>query len=75
MRRHAHAHRATILIGLRDGQRIVRIMDDGKGFGEDAQGQGQGLRNMRMRATAIGGAFQLGTRPGGGTTLEVVLRA
>src|SRR5207342_263975 len=65
VRRHAGARRATVLIGLRDGQRVVRIVDDGKGFEEEAGGPGQGLRNMRARATAIGGAFQLASRPGG----------
>ena len=75
VRRHAHARRATVLIGLRDGQRVVRIVDDGQGFDEDPAGLGQGLRNIRLRAAAIGGVFQLGSRPGGGTALEVVLRA
>ena len=64
VRRHAGARRATVLIGLRDGQRVVRIVDDGKGFEEEADAPGQGLRNMRARATAIGGAFQLAVAPG-----------
>ena len=54
-----------MLIGLRDGQRVVRIVDDGEGFDEDAEGRGQGLRNIRSRAAAIGGAFRLVSRPGG----------
>ena len=44
-----------MLIGLREGQRVVRIADDGKGFEEEADAPGQGLRNMRARAAAIGG--------------------
>ena len=75
VRRHANARRATVLIGVRDGQRVVRIVDDGEGFDEEAESRGQGLRNIRSRAAAIGGAFRLVTRPGGGTSLEVVLRA
>src|SRR5581483_2716748 len=74
VRRHANARRATVLIGLRDGQRVVRIVDDGAGFVEEADGRGQGLRNIRTRAAAIGGAFRLVSRPGSGTSLEVVLR-
>jgi signal transduction histidine kinase len=48
-----------VLIGLRDGRRVVRIVDDGRGLGdgEDAERRGQGLRNMRARSAAIGGAF------------------
>jgi signal transduction histidine kinase len=75
VRRHAHARRATVLIGLREGERVVRIVDDGRGFDEGSEQPGQGLRNMRARASAIGGGFRLATRPGGGTALEVVLRS
>jgi signal transduction histidine kinase len=75
VRRHAGARRATVLIGMRDGQRVVRIVDDGRGLDAEAEGRGQGLRNIRARATAIGGAFRLFSRPGGGTSLEVILRA
>jgi len=75
VRRHAGARRATVLIGLRDGERVVRIVDDGRGFDEREARPGQGLRNIRARASAIGGGFRLATRPGGGTALEVVLRS
>ncbi len=75
VRRHARARRATVLIGLCDGRRIVRIVDDGQGFDENGDVSGQGLRNIRTRVTAIGGGFRLRTSPGGGTALEVVLRA
>ncbi len=75
VRRHADARQATVLIGLRDGQRVVRIVDDGRGLDDEAERRGQGLRNMRARAAAIGGAFRLRSLPGGGTSLEVVLRA
>ena len=64
-----------MLIGVRNGDRLVRIVDDGRGFDEDASRPGQGLRNIRARASAIGGGFRLVTSPGGGTALEVVLRS
>jgi signal transduction histidine kinase len=75
VRRHADARRATVLIGLRDGHRVVRIADDGRGMDEDSATRGQGLRNMRARASAIGGRFRLSATPGGGTALEIVLRS
>jgi two-component system, NarL family, sensor histidine kinase LiaS len=74
VRRHANARRATVLIGLRDGQRVVRIVDDGDGFVEEAESRGHGLRNIRTRAAAIGGAFRLDSVGGSGTSLEIVLR-
>ena len=75
VRRHASARRAAVLIGVRDGERVVRIVDDGRGFDDQADSAGHGLRNIRARASAIGGGFRLATSPGGGTALEVVLRS
>jgi signal transduction histidine kinase len=75
VRRHAEARTATVLIGVREGRRVVRIADDGRGLDEEAEARGQGLRNIRARAAAIGGGLRLFTRPGGGTSLEVVLRS
>ena len=75
VQRHARARYATVLIGVRDGERVVRIVDDGRGFDGRTEQPGQGLRNMRARASAIGGGFRLATSPGDGTALEVVLRS
>jgi signal transduction histidine kinase len=74
VRRHAGARTATVLIGTRNGRRIVSIEDDGRGLDEEAETRGQGLRNIRARTAAIGGGLRLFSRPGGGTLLEVVLR-
>ena len=64
-----------MLIGLRDGRRVIRIADDGHGLTEEAEGHGQGLVNMKTRAAAIGGLFRLRSSHGAGTALEIVLRA
>ena len=61
-------------IGRRAGRRLVRVEDDGRGFAGEESAGGQGLRNMRRRADAIHGAFQLVSSPGHGTALEVTLR-
>ena len=73
-RKHAHARRAWVTIGHRGEERFVTVRDDGSGFEPPEDPAAQGLRNMRQRATAIGGAFTLRTAPGSGTALEVVLR-
>jgi signal transduction histidine kinase len=75
VRRHAGARTATVLIGAREGRRVIRIADDGHGLTEEAEGRGQGLANMKTRAAAIGGRFRLTSSPGAGTALEVILRA
>jgi signal transduction histidine kinase len=75
VRKHAGARRAEVWIGQRLGRRIVRVDDDGVGFDGEEAPAGQGLKNMRQRALTIDGGFVLRSRPGRGTSLEVVLRA
>jgi NarL family two-component system sensor histidine kinase LiaS len=74
-RKHAGARRAEVRIDERAGERFVRVVDDGSGFDEAEVAAGQGLKNMRARAAAIGGGFRLVSAPGRGTALEVILRA
>ena len=59
--------------GGRGARRRQRLRLDGSEA--DGEGSGQGLRNMRDRAAAIGGALSLRSSPGSGTSVEVVLRA
>jgi signal transduction histidine kinase len=75
VRKHANAKRAEVLIGERDGQRLVTVRDDGTGFEAVEDAAGQGLKNIRARATSIAGAATIRSLPGRGTTLEVALRA
>jgi signal transduction histidine kinase len=75
VRRHANATHAEVVIGCRpSGERFVAIEDDGEGFPPEAPTAGQGLRNMRDRASSIDGGFSVRSTPGLGTALEVVLR-
>ena len=75
VRRHANATRAEVVIGRRpSGERFVAVADDGEGFPPEARTAGQGLRNMRDRASSIDGGFSIRSGPGLGTALEVVLR-
>jgi signal transduction histidine kinase len=75
-RRHSDAKHAWVQIGEHASQRFVAVRDDGEGFTPEAvEVGGQGLRNMRERAASIGGALSLRSAPGGGTRLEVLLRA
>jgi signal transduction histidine kinase len=75
VRKHAGARRAEVAIGEADGKRVVSVRDDGAGFEDAADGAGQGLKNIRARSAAIGGAFDVRSRPGFGTELVVTLRA
>jgi signal transduction histidine kinase len=75
VRKHAGATQAEVWIGRHGTKRLVRIKDDGAGFEPSENGAGQGLKNIKTRATSIGGAFGFSSAPGRGTALEVVLRA
>jgi signal transduction histidine kinase len=75
VRKHAGATRAEVKIGQSGGRRLVLVSDDGQGFEPGDSGAGQGLKNIRRRAESIEGSFELRSRPGQGTALEIVLRA
>src|SRR4029077_3062613 len=79
-RRHAGARTAWVTIAGRGGRRGSAVRGDRRGLAldglePDGEASGQGLRNMRDRAAAIGGALSLRSVPGSGTAVEVVLRA
>jgi signal transduction histidine kinase len=60
----------------RDGGLSVEVVDDGRGNGEGDSGgragAGMGIRGMRERAQASGGALQAGVRPAGGFAVRAV---
>jgi signal transduction histidine kinase len=71
-----HAQAATCRVSLyRDADAgILEIDDDGRGF-DPAQttGAGQGLRNLRERATALGGRAEIHSALGEGTQVRVTI--
>src|SRR4051794_12197242 len=79
VRKHAGARHADVLITRRSGRRVLVVVDDGTGFESEVTEEnaraGQGLQNIRRRATSIGAAFALRSSPGPATALEVVLRS
>jgi signal transduction histidine kinase len=74
VRKHANARRAEVVIGVRDYERFVSVLDDGEGFDGQVTAAGQGLKNIRARAESIEGGVTVTSKPGFGTALEVVLR-
>ncbi len=49
------------------------IMDDGKGFDINQYTQGNGLKNMQVRAEEIGAVFSIQSIPNKGTTIKLLL--
>ena len=75
-----HAEATTVLIRLAASDEGVRlaVTDDGHGFDEDSiagaeERHSYGLVGIRERAELIGASLTLTSRPGTGTTVEVVL--
>lgn len=69
--RHANAERAVVRVARRDGVLEVEIEDDGYGGADLAAGSG--LRGLAERVRALGGALELDSPAGRGTTVRVSL--
>jgi len=74
--RHAAAQHAVIRFSQRNGTLELNVDDDGIGFDPDQvtpseNGEGLGLLGMKERAALIGGALELTSRPGRGTSIAV----
>jgi signal transduction histidine kinase len=72
--RHGGADKVEVeLDRVPDGTRL-RVIDRGRGFDPSAgRRPGFGLISMRERAEALGGSFEIQSRPGWGTEVEVVV--
>ena len=77
VRKHASAASATVRIMTEGGALALEVIDDGQGFdplsSEPSGWPRFGLQTMRERAQAIGGSFELDSRPGEGTRVTVRL--
>jgi two-component system sensor histidine kinase UhpB len=75
--RHAQArHVKVTVMGCNSAHVRVSIVDDGVGLSADRlRDGGSGLVGMRERAMLAGGRLELSGTPGGGTTVELTVRA
>jgi signal transduction histidine kinase len=72
--RHSGARRVAVRLEGDDGRLVLEVADDGVGFEPDAPGlrsRRLGLTSMEERAERIGGALEIRSRPGGGTTVRL----
>jgi signal transduction histidine kinase len=68
--RHSQATAAELEIRRQRNELVVTLRDHGRGFDPARKGEGNGLRNMAMRATEAGGRFKAESQPGQGSTIE-----
>ena len=68
--RHSQATVAEVAVHRHRQELVVTIRDDGCGFDPAAESQGNGLRNMQLRAKEAGGRLTVKSSPGQGCTFE-----
>jgi len=71
--RHAQAKHSEVRLARQGSKAVLTIEDDGIGFDVRGDSAGNGLRNMRERAAAMGGAVRLTSNAGKGTRLRLTL--
>jgi two-component system NarL family sensor kinase len=63
--RHGQAQRVELGLACPEGEAVFTVTNNGSGFDPDAaKGKGLGLTTMQERAEAIGGTFEIHSRPG-----------
>jgi signal transduction histidine kinase len=67
--RHSRAKHAAVRLTRSATNAVLRIEDDGVGFDARKPSAGNGMRNMRERAAAIGGTLRVTSANGKGTRL------
>jgi signal transduction histidine kinase len=77
VRKHAQARRVEVDLEVRDGTLLLTVADDGVGFNPSELRRSEfprfGLSTMRERAESIGGRFEIGSSPSGGTLIKLEL--
>jgi signal transduction histidine kinase len=72
VRKHADATMVRVHADVEDGELVIRVADNGRGFAHvEALASGLGLQGMQERARLIGGILVIVSEPSGGTTIEV----
>lgn len=67
--KYADASRAAVSLTQSDGTLTFAVSDDGVGFDSSRDSNGTGLQGMADRLDAIGGALEIRSAPGEGTTI------
>jgi signal transduction histidine kinase len=75
--RHGGARNVAVRLGSRRDDLLLRVSDDGCGFGAASgttAGTGLGMRAMGARAKSVGGQLVTRTRESGGAEIEILSR-
>jgi len=70
-----HAGARNVRVTVRVGDEVaLTVVDDGRGVPDEVMG-GRGLTNLARRADDLGGTFEIGPAPEGGTAVAWVVPA
>lgn len=69
--RHSRATEAWIALAVLDGYLSLEVSDNGRGIERFDSNDGNGLRNMELRAERLGGDLEVRTAAGKGTTVRL----
>ena len=70
--RHAQASAVQVAVRSEASQILLSVQDDGSGF-DTARVRGMGLLGMEERVRHLGGTFEIDSKPGLGTRLQIQL--
>ncbi len=73
MAKHAEATKTTVTIKTEKNYVWIQIKDNGKGFDAASVTEGNGLRNLKSRASQINGELAVKSKPGEGTEVNMVI--
>jgi len=71
--RHSDCSKVKIDFCLENSMLSLRVADNGRGFDDSQESDGQGLRSMSRRAEFLGGKFKLDSSQKNGTSIEFEL--
>lgn len=72
--KHAGATEVTVKLEQQQGQLILEICDDGRGFNQNLHTDRNGLLNMQQRALQIHGKLEITSLPGNGCIVMLKLK-
>jgi signal transduction histidine kinase len=69
--KHSEATEASVSLSVKDGQLVLEIRDNGRGFDTDKAASGFGLEGMKERVSLMNATLQVSSQPGKGTFITV----
>ncbi len=73
--RHAEADSVRFSLGTEEGNVVLTVADDGRGFDPASVAAGAGIRGMRERALLVRAELEVESAPGEGTTVRLRMPA